>query len=105
MARPPNRSPQTLLVLTALLEQPAEWRHGYDLTQQIDLKSGTLYPILMRLAEQGLLEETWQASESSGRPPRHAYRLTAAGVAAARELLRLQGPIKGRLRAARVPSR
>ena len=85
MARPPNRSPQTRLVLAALLEQRTEWRHGYDLSKQTDLSSGTLYPILMRLAAQGLLEESWEPSDQPGRPLRHIYRLTPAGVATARE--------------------
>jgi DNA-binding PadR family transcriptional regulator len=87
VARTPNRSPQTALVLKALLQHPTEWRHGYDLSKRTDLQSGTLYPILIRLAEQGLLEDTWQASDTPGRPPRHVYRLTATGVAMARELI------------------
>lgn len=51
-----------------------------------DLQSGTLYPILMRLARQGLLEEDWSPSEAPGRPLRHMYRLTRAGRAVARQL-------------------
>jgi PadR family transcriptional regulator PadR len=48
------------------------------------LKSGTLYPILMRLAEYGLLETRWEEVEP-GKPPRHMYRLTAEGLRYARE--------------------
>lgn len=88
MARPPNRSPHTRLVLAALLDDAAAWRHGYDLAKQTSLQSGTLYPILMRLAEQGLLEERWDPSDTAGRPPRHSYRLTASGVRVAREAQR-----------------
>lgn len=105
MPRPPNRSRQTLQVLAALLERPDEWRHGYDLTKQTALQSGTLYPILMRLSEQGLLEDTWQPSDTPGRPPRHGYRLNAAGLTAARELLRSERGLKGRLRTSKAPSR
>lgn len=54
------------------------WRHGYDLCRQAGIKSGTLYPLLMRLAAQGYLEAEWQP-QGPGRPARHAYRLTAAG--------------------------
>ena len=75
-------------MLAALLEEPDAWRHGYDLSRQTDLRSGTLYPILMRLAEQGLLEEDWEPAAIPGRPQRHVYRLTSAGVAAARELVK-----------------
>jgi predicted ArsR family transcriptional regulator len=37
----------------------------------------------MRLEEQGYLEAEWQAPAQAWRPPRHAYRLTAAGRALA----------------------
>lgn len=55
------------------------WRHGYDLCREADIKSGTLYPLLARLAAEGFLEAEWRAPETPGRPPRHAYRLTTAG--------------------------
>ncbi|HXW46906.1 MAG TPA: helix-turn-helix transcriptional regulator [Streptosporangiaceae bacterium] len=76
-------SAQTLSVLAALCEQPAEWQHGYALARQTGLKSGTLYPILIRLADRGLVEACWQDEPQPGRPRRHLYRLTAAGRAAA----------------------
>jgi len=60
------------------------WLHGYDLCRQGRVKSGTLYPLLMRLEEQGFLEAEWQAPAEPGRPARHAYRLTATGRALAR---------------------
>jgi DNA-binding PadR family transcriptional regulator len=65
-------------VLRELLETPLEWRHGYDLCRCLDLKSGTLYPILIRLTQNQLLETKWEPSEN-GKPPRHMYRLTSAG--------------------------
>ena len=82
MARSRSHSPQTLRVLHALASEPGVWRHGYDLVASLDLKSGSLYPILIRLSDRGLLESRWEAAES-GRPPRHVYRLTAAGAAEA----------------------
>jgi DNA-binding PadR family transcriptional regulator len=74
--RPP--SPQTVNVLLALAADPARWRYGYDLATEVNLKSGSLYPILVRLADRDLLETSWQPSTDS-RPPRHMYRLTGAG--------------------------
>lgn len=74
-------SPQTVLVLRALLFRSTEWRYGYDLTKEIGLQSGTLYPVLMRLADKGLLESAWHESDRPGAPARHAYRLTQTGVA------------------------
>lgn len=86
MGRRPNRSPQTRLVLAALAEAPHQWWYGYDLGRSVGLKSGTLYPLLIRLHEQGLLEAEWRSAETPGRPPRHMYRLTAAGAGLAGEL-------------------
>lgn len=85
MPRRPNNSRQARAVLATLLEQSGRWRHGYDLAKATGLKSGTLYPLLMRLSEQGLLESRWQDAERPGLPPRHFYRLSASGVALACE--------------------
>ena len=85
MTRPPNISRQTLTVLAALFAQPQAWRYGYDLSKETGLKSGTLYPLLIRLSDQGLLEAEWRQPLNPGRPPRHAYRLTDAGAALARQ--------------------
>ncbi|MBZ4336696.1 PadR family transcriptional regulator [Corallococcus sp. AS-1-12] len=49
------------------------------------MKSGTLYPLLIRLEAQGYLEAEWQQPSEGGRPPRHAYRLTRTGVQLARD--------------------
>lgn len=76
-------SPQTLSILAAFYEQPSQWRHGYALSSQTGLKSGTLYPILIRLADRGLVEASWQEEPQPGRPRRHLYRLTADGLASA----------------------
>lgn len=77
-------SPQTLKVLDAFLDAPKEWRYGYDISRDTGLKSGTLYPILMRMAERKLLETSWETVEE-GKPPRHLYRLTPNGMQFARE--------------------
>jgi DNA-binding PadR family transcriptional regulator len=76
-------SAQALSVLAALCEQPSDWRHGYALAKQTGLKSGTLYPILIRLADRGLVEACWQDEPVPGRPRRHLYRLTADGLTTA----------------------
>ena len=76
-------SAQTLAVLAALCSQPSQWRHGYALAKQTGLKSGTLYPILIRLADRGLVEARWQDEPQPGRPRRHLYRLTTDGLAGA----------------------
>jgi DNA-binding MarR family transcriptional regulator len=78
--KPLRMSPQTMRLLESLLHAPAEWRYGYDLSGETGLKSGTLYPILMRLAERSLLETRWEEAAAPGRPPRHMYRLTGIGL-------------------------
>jgi PadR family transcriptional regulator, regulatory protein PadR len=85
MARYRKSSRQTLALLSVLLEQPRTWQHGYELTKATGLKSGTLYPILIRLSDEGFLDSRWKDAERLGRPPRHVYRLTATGLALARE--------------------
>ncbi len=89
-------SPQTAQVLAAFLQTPKAWRYGYDLSRGTELKSGTLYPILMRLADHKLLETCWEPAEP-GTPPRHMYRLTPDGLRSAREHLRAY--------ASRIPQR
>jgi PadR family transcriptional regulator PadR len=79
-------SAQTIAVVLALAETPAIWRYGYELCQQLGLKAGSMYPILMRLADRGLLETAWETDAPAGRPPRHLYRLTGPGRALAAEL-------------------
>lgn len=81
MNRPRALSPQALAVVAVLshTDDGDDWRHGYDLMAQAGVKSGTLYPLLIRLEAQGLLEARWVESPQAGRPPRHVYRLTGAG--------------------------
>jgi PadR family transcriptional regulator PadR len=83
MPRTPNASPQTLAVLAVLLARPREWQHGLAIARATQLQSGTLYPLVMRLADHGYLEARWKPSDLPGRPPRHEYRLTATGRALA----------------------
>jgi PadR family transcriptional regulator PadR len=79
-----NASRQTRKLLSVLAAKPRAWRHGYELSKETGLTSGTLYPSLMRLHDQELLESKWLESEGTGRPPRHLYRLTSRGLALAR---------------------
>jgi PadR family transcriptional regulator PadR len=91
--RRPDTSPQTRLVLAALLEAPDSWQYGYDLSRRLRLRSGTLYPILIRLSDRGCLETRWVEPERPGRPPRHTYRLSPEGRALARRRLDAARPV------------
>ncbi len=80
MTRTRRPSAQTLAVLTALADEPGRWRYGYDLCTQLGLQAGSMYPILMRLADRGLLETSWETERVPGLA-RHLYRLTSTGLA------------------------
>lgn len=80
-----------LLLLQALSTRGRQWFHGYDIIKETGLRSGTLYPLLMRMAEQGLIEAEWRQPEKIGRPARHVYRLTTAGAAFALVTLDAEG--------------
>jgi len=84
MVRSRTLSNHARTLLAALLEAQGDWSHGYDLARRAGIKSGTLYPLLIRLEGQGYLEAEWQQPPEGGRPPRHAYRLTGTGIELAR---------------------
>ena len=81
MPRRPHSSSQAIALFKALLAAPQSWQHGYDLMGCTGLKSGTLYPLLIRLQEDGHLDSEWQPPVPPARAPRHAYRLTQSGRA------------------------
>jgi DNA-binding PadR family transcriptional regulator len=74
----------TILVLTSLSGGP---KHGYAIIKDIEAMSGvsfgpgTLYGVLARLEEEGLIET--MAAEG----PRRPYRITATGAKALRQRL------------------
>jgi PadR family transcriptional regulator, regulatory protein PadR len=102
MARRRRPSPQTLAVLFSLAAKPDEWRHGYDLCRSLGLKAGTLYPILIRLAERELVVTAWEENPPRGRPARHLYRISPGGAEYVREL-RLEAAARAAGRGAATP--
>jgi PadR family transcriptional regulator, regulatory protein PadR len=75
------------IVVLAVLSQLHTNQYGYSLIQQLagkgfDIEEGTLYPLLRRLEEQGLLKSEWEVTESR---PRKYYRISENG----REILRI----------------
>ena len=65
-------------LVLAVLSQLKEARYGYGL----DIEQGTLYPLLRRLEEQGLLQSEWNVE---GSHPRRYYVISPMG----RELLQV----------------
>lgn len=80
MTRTRKPSAATLTILKCLSVSP-QGLHGYALMKASSLASGTLYPILARLAERGWLEKTWETGEDVTGPPRRIYTLTPVGCA------------------------
>jgi DNA-binding PadR family transcriptional regulator len=70
-------------VLTlAVLSQLRTAQYGYSLRQALaeqgmPIEEGTLYPLLRRLEEQGLLGSEWRIEDG---PPRRYYTLNKKGV-------------------------
>jgi DNA-binding PadR family transcriptional regulator len=79
MGRRIRTSPQTLALLEALLHKPTTWHHGYALSQQTGLASGTLYPILMRLEKLRWLETSWE-QPGTAQPPAARHAISTASL-------------------------
>jgi PadR family transcriptional regulator PadR len=77
---------QTLAVLALMLEDPSTEWYGFSLIGQTKIKSGTLYPILIRLENAGWLESRVEDVDprAVGRPARRLYALTGEGERLAR---------------------
>jgi PadR family transcriptional regulator PadR len=51
--------------------------YGYDIAKETGLRSGTIYPILARLEQAGIIRSDWETNEAhdAGRPRRRYYEL------------------------------
>lgn len=71
------------ILIVAVLSQLHAAKYGYALISDLEVRGltidqGTLYPLLRRLEEQGLLDSTW---DTEGTRPRRYYQINAAGAA------------------------
>ena len=82
----------TALVLEAIT---AGYHYGFDVMDVTGLPSGTVYPVLRRLEDEGLVRSRWEKAtlaHDEGRPPRRYYEATGSGerwLAQARTRFRL----------------
>ena len=82
MDRELKRGTLEMVLLKLLAEREM---YGYEITTaveertrgQVGIKEGTLYPVLYRLEEGGLVEPRWQTKERG--VPRKYYSVTKAG--------------------------
>ena len=90
----------TLKILKVFLERAKEPLSGAQISKIAKVGSGTLYPLLQRLAGAGWIVGDWEKVDPSevGRPKRRLYRLTRSGQAAAlKELAQFQTAPAGEL--------
>lgn len=87
----------TALVLLALSRG---LRHGFDVLDATGLPSGTVYPILRRFEDAGLVRSRWESvrvARDEGRPPRRYYELTGAGADTLRAALERHPDVRAAL--------
>src|SRR4051794_30454480 len=79
----------TLRVLRAMLNDPLGMHFGAQLIKATGVQSGSLYPMLRALEQQGFLESHWEDIDevSAGRRKRRYYQLTPDGRVAAEEVI------------------
>lgn len=79
-----NKGVMELAVLKLLME---EHQYGYSIIQEIyqrsnealEIKDGTLYPILYRLEDHGFIESYWETVDGRGKPRKY-YKITESGI-------------------------
>lgn len=74
--------PLSFTAVTILQAIAAGARHGFDIMDAAGLPSGTVYPALGRLEEQGHVRSRWESpaiAQQAKRPPRRYYELTREG--------------------------
>ena len=87
------------VVVLAVLSQLREDQYGYSLRQALaergmPIEEGTLYPLLRRMEEQGLLKSEWKIEDG---PPRRYYARNAAGERVYKELAAIWNALAGTL--------
>jgi len=87
MGRPRHSSRQIDRLLAAFMRDPGQWRYGYELAKDAGIPTGTLYPALLRLADDEYLEDHWELPDDRGGRVRRMYRLTPAGMGFAEDRL------------------
>ena len=79
---PQNRVNLTYPTAMVLQSLANGYHYGFDILDGTGLPSGTVYPILRRLDDEGLVESKWEKTEIArreNRPPRRYYEITKWG--------------------------
>lgn len=81
-----SKTPIRMTYATALVLEALDQGHayGFDIIDATGLRSGTVYPLLRRLQEAGLVCSKWEKvgeARRNNRPPRKYYELQPAAAA------------------------
>jgi PadR family transcriptional regulator PadR len=94
----PQITTNVLRLFSLMTSEPLSWWWGVKLGAELELRSGTIYPLLARLEKARWLESRWEEVDpvEEGRPRRRLYRLTGQGeVVASRALAEVGLPASG----------
>lgn len=85
------------MVLRVLLKNPRDALSGADIRRKTQLFSGTLYPILLRFEDAGILSSSWEEGDPRqlGRPRKRLYRITGHGIKVANDAFKMLGFTRG----------
>ena len=86
----PHTPRLTLPTAMVLLAVSRNYCYGFDISDATGLPSGTVYPVLRRLEDAGLLRSRWEAPQTARaeqRPPRRYYTVTTSGAQAVRDVV------------------
>jgi PadR family transcriptional regulator PadR len=88
MPRVPHMTAQVQRVLLLFLQNPSRRYYGLEIAREATLQRGTLYPILARLEDAGLVTSEWEQIDPhvEGRRPRRYYTLTNEGLRQAEQV-------------------
>src|ERR1700761_4554085 len=90
-----------------LLAVSRGFRYGFEIMDASGLPSGTVYPILRRLEDAGLLSAKWEPisdARDEQRPPRRYYQITGAGRQTLRDTSERFPGLAGTLQPGAAPS-
>jgi PadR family transcriptional regulator, regulatory protein PadR len=85
---------KSLEILLFLAARQRDEFSGNDISRALGISSGTLYPLLIKLKDAGMVDDRWENDDPAdlGRPRRRYYRIQALGIRATEEKLRRLDP-------------
>jgi DNA-binding PadR family transcriptional regulator len=85
---------RSLEILLFLSSRHREKFSGAELSKALQISSGTLYPLLVKLKEASMVEDEWEDGDASelGRPRRKFYSITGMGIIATQQRMEVLDP-------------